>query len=63
MQDLRSTDPLKQRFLQDLDKVRLVALMSPVCPECRRGFSDMQYVVREIPDPRLRVYIVSGCIN
>lgn len=58
MQDLGSTEQLKQQFQQDSDKVRLVALVSPVCPECRRGFADMQKVLQEIPDDRLRAYIV-----
>lgn len=58
MQDLSSTEQLKQQFQQDSGKVRLVALVSPVCPECRRGFADMQYVLKEIPDNRLRAYIV-----
>ena len=58
MQDLSSTEQLKQRFQQDSGKVRLVVLVSPVCPECRRGFTDMQSVLKEIPDSRLRAYIV-----
>jgi len=58
MQDLSSTEQLKQRFQQDSGKVRLIALVSPVCPECRRGFADMQNVLKEIPDNRLRAYIV-----
>lgn len=58
MQDLSNTEQLKQQFQQDSDKVRLIALVSPVCPECRRGFADMQQVLQEIPDPRLRAYIV-----
>ena len=58
MQDLSSTEQLKQRFQQDSDRVRLIALLSPVCPACRRGFADMQSVLKDVPDSRLRVYIV-----
>ncbi len=58
MQDLSSTEQLKQRFQQDSGKVRLIALLSPVCQECRRGFADMQNVLKEIPDQRLHAYIV-----
>lgn len=58
MQDLSSTEQLKQRFQQDSGKVRLIALLSPICPECRRGFADMQKVLKEVPDNRLRAYIV-----
>src|SRR3989454_4878563 len=42
LQDLSSTEQLKQRFQQDSGNVRLIALVSPICPECRRGFADMQ---------------------
>ena len=58
MQDFNSTEQLKQPFQQDIGNVRLIALVSPVCPECRRGFADMQSVLREIPDDRIRAYIV-----
>jgi len=58
MQDLSSTEQLKQKFQQDSGKVRLIALVSPICPKCRRGFADMQGVLKEIPDNRLRAYIV-----
>ena len=58
MQDLSSTEQLKQRFQQDSGNVRLIALVSPICPECRRGFADMQSVLKDIPDSRLRAYIV-----
>src|SRR5258706_8107359 len=58
MQDLSSTEQLKQKFQQDSGKVRLIALVSPICPECRRGFADMQSILKEIPDSRLRAYIV-----
>jgi hypothetical protein len=58
MQDLTTNDQLKKQFQQDSGKVRLIALVSPACPDCRRGFADMQYVLKEIPDSRLRAYIV-----
>ncbi len=58
MQDLSSTEQLKQKFQQVSGKVRLIALVSPICPKCRRGFADMQGVLKEIPDNRLRAYIV-----
>lgn len=58
MKDLSSTQELKERFQQDSGKVRLIALLSPVCPACRRGFADMQSVLKDIPDNRLRVHIV-----
>src|SRR5437867_12931683 len=57
MQDLSSTEQLKERFKQDSGKVRLIALVSAVCPEWHRGSADMQNVLKEIPDNRLRAYI------
>ena len=58
MTDLSNLDQLKEPFQRDRGTVRLVTLLSPVCPACRSGFSDMQKVLKAIPDDRLRVYIV-----
>ena len=58
LQDLGSSDQLKQRLQQDSGKVKLIALLSPVCPYCRRGFADMQSVLKNVPDDRVRAYIV-----
>ena len=58
MQDLSSTEQLKGRFQQDSYKVRLIALLSPVCPACRSGFTDVQKILKEVPDNRLRAYII-----
>ncbi len=58
MQDLSSSDQLKQRLQQDSGKVKLIALVSPICPACRRGFADMQSVLKNVLDDRLRAYIV-----
>ena len=58
MEDLNSADQLKQRLQKDAGKVTLIALLSPVCPECRHGFTDMRSVLKNIPDDRLRAHIV-----
>jgi hypothetical protein len=58
MEDLNSADQLKQSLQKDAGKVNLIALLSPVCPECRHGFTDMQSVLKNIPDDRLRAHIV-----
>lgn len=58
MTDLNNLDQLKEPFQRDRGTVRLVALLSPVCPACRSGFADMQKALKAIPDDRLRVYIV-----
>jgi len=56
--DLNSLEPLKQAFQRDRGAVRIVALLSPVCPACRAGFTDMQKVLKAIPDERLRAHII-----
>lgn len=58
MQDLSNAQQLKGRFQQDSHKVKLIALLSPVCPACRSGFTDVQKILKEIPDNRLRAYII-----
>lgn len=58
MTDLTNWDQLKEVFQRDRGTVRLVALLSPICPACRSGFTDMQKVLKAIPDDRLKVYIV-----
>lgn len=58
MEDLTSAEQLKQWLQKDAGRVTLIALLSPVCPECRHGFSDMQSVLKNIPDDRLRAHIV-----
>ena len=56
--NLKDLAQLKEPFQRDRDTVRLIALLSPVCPACRSGFSDMQKTLKAIPDDRLRVSIV-----
>jgi hypothetical protein len=58
LQDINTSDQLKQRIQQDSGKVKLIALLSPVCPACRSGFADVQSVLKNVPDDRLRAYIV-----
>ena len=58
IQDLKNTKVLKDRLQQDSDKLTLVALISPVCPLCRNGFTDIQTVLKNIADDRLRVHVV-----
>jgi hypothetical protein len=56
--DIKDLAQLKEPFQRDRDTVRLIALLSPVCPACRSGFSDMQKTLKAIPDDRLKVHIV-----
>jgi hypothetical protein len=58
MYDLTNSEELKQKLRQDTDQVTLIALLSPVCPLCRNGFADIQAVLKNIPDHRLRAHII-----
>lgn len=58
MYDLNSSEELKRKLRQDAKDVILLALISPVCPLCRHGFTDIQAVLKNIPDDRLRAHIV-----
>ena len=58
MYDLNSSEELKEKLRQDAEDVTLLALISPVCPLCRHGFTDLQAVLKNIPDDRLRAHIV-----
>ena len=53
MQDLSRTGQLKQRLQQDTGKVKLIALVSQICPACRPGFADMQSVLKNVADDQL----------
>ncbi len=61
MQDLNSSEQLKRRLQEDAHKVTLVALISPVCPLCRHGFVEIQNVLKDIPDERLRMSFFYLC--
>jgi len=58
MYDLNSSEELKRKLRQGAEDVTLLALISPVCPLCRHGFTDIQAVLKNIPDDRLRAHIV-----
>src|SRR5262249_23588619 len=52
-------EPLRARFNQDVEKVRLIVIVDPTCPPCRWGASEIQKQVLEtIPDNRLAVYVI-----
>ncbi|MBW8873680.1 MAG: hypothetical protein JF614_01835 [Acidobacteria bacterium] len=52
---------LRQRFDQDAGKVRLLVLLSPTCAGCTRMARMIQrYLLEEVNDPRLAVYLVWG---
>src|SRR6185295_9932742 len=52
---------LGQRFDKDGGKVRLIVLLSPTCSVCIRMARMIQrYLLEEVDDPRLAVYLVWG---
>ena len=57
---LESTgDALRQAFNEDVDKVRLVVVLSPTCGVCRMGARMVEnYLFDRFDDPRLSVYVV-----
>ncbi|HEV7785258.1 MAG TPA: hypothetical protein VGQ28_07975, partial [Thermoanaerobaculia bacterium] len=52
---------LRQRFDQDAGRVRLLVFLSPTCSNCIRMARMIQrYLLEEVKDPRLAVYVVWG---
>ena len=49
---------LLEVFEQDKGSVRLVALLSPSCGYCIKGYRYMRKILDEISDERLKMYIV-----
>jgi len=58
LSDLDTFEPLAEAFEADAGQVRFVTLLSPSCPYCMKGYRYMLRLMEEIPDERLRVYIV-----
>lgn len=56
--DLAGFGQLKEAFDGDAGHVRLVALLSPSCGYCVKGYRYMQRILDEVPDERLRMYVV-----
>lgn len=56
--ELTDLAQLRDLFNRDEGLVRVVTLLSPSCPGCRRGYQDMIQILKNIPDDRLRFYNV-----
>jgi hypothetical protein len=55
----RDMKELRDKFNQDKGKVRLLLLLSPTCPECLHGASEIQHkVLEKIKESDLRTYAV-----
>lgn len=51
--------PLKNQFNADVGKVRLLLILDPTCPPCRRGASAIQEnVMEKIATDKLAIYVV-----
>ncbi len=56
--ELTDLDSLQQVFNQNKGHVRLVALLSPSCGYCVKGYRYMRKILDEIGDERLQMYVV-----
>lgn len=56
--DLKSLDDLKERYMADEGRVRIVAFLSPTSAEGRKGYLDLQNALKNFNDERLRAYVV-----
>ncbi len=58
IQEVTDFSSLQKAFQQDNGSVRLVALLSPSCPYCIKGYRYMIKLLGEIVDERLKMYII-----
>lgn len=58
LQVLTSFAGLQVVFNRDAGFVRMVALLSPSCGYCVKGYRYMRKILEEVPDERLRMYVV-----
>jgi hypothetical protein len=53
-----STEDLRKEFNASSQKVRIVALLSPTCPECQSGHAVVGGILKKFPSPRLQALMV-----
>jgi hypothetical protein len=51
-------DDLKAQFNEDKNDYRVIALVSPTCPMCRRGHRIVQVAFKKLDNQNLRGYVV-----
>lgn len=49
---------LKEQFNRSKQKVRVLAILSPTCPECLRGFEMVKVLLGRFPSSDLRVFLM-----
>lgn len=52
------TEDLRRQFNASSKKVRIVALLSPTCPECQSGHAIVGGILRKFPSSRLQALLV-----
>lgn len=58
IQELTDFNSLKTAFNRDKGNVRLVALLSPSCGYCVKGYRYMRKILDEVSDPQVKMYVV-----
>jgi hypothetical protein len=53
-----STEDLRKEFNASSQKIRIVALLSPTCPECQSGHAVVGGILKRFPSPRLQALLV-----
>ena len=56
--DLNQLSDLRDRFVADAGRIRLIAVLSPTSADSRRGFLDLQNTLNRINDDRVRAYVI-----
>ncbi len=57
MSSLNAED-VRKEFNASSEKVRVVALLSPTCPDCQSGHAAVGRILRKFPSPKLRAIFV-----
>ncbi len=51
-------EDVRKKFNASSQKVRIVALLSPTCPECQSGHAVVGGILKKFPSPRLQALLV-----
>ena len=53
-----SAEDVRKEFNASSQKVRVVALLSPTCPDCQSGHGVVRRVLKKFPSPKLKAILV-----